>query len=61
MDAGRKPDDICSDASEAPTSPRPPNFAEESLMADVRNLVMAVFVQNKRLKKLKALPWINKT
>lgn len=48
MDAGQKPDDICSDVSEAPATPRPPNFVEETLLADVRNLVMAVFVQNKR-------------
>ena len=34
MAAVREPGGICSDASEAPTSPRNPNFAAESLIAD---------------------------
>ncbi|BDF32572.1 hypothetical protein CE91St62_06420 [Lachnospiraceae bacterium] len=33
MAAGGEPGGICSDAYEAPTSPRPPNFAAESLIA----------------------------
>ncbi len=33
MAADWEPGGICSDASEALTSPRPPNFAEESLIA----------------------------
>ena len=33
MAADREPGGICSDASEALTSPRPPNFAAESLIA----------------------------
>ncbi|WP_145964170.1 hypothetical protein [Extibacter muris] len=33
MAADWEPGGICSDASEAPTSPRPPSFAAESLIA----------------------------
>ncbi|WP_145964160.1 hypothetical protein [Extibacter muris] len=33
MAAGWEPGGICSDAYEASTSPRPPNFAAESLIA----------------------------